>query len=210
MGHKAGIEAIRPVAEACDRLGIRVLTVFAFSTENWNRPRDEVETLMELFSETIRREVETCIRRGVEMRFCGRLEELSPALREQMRQANDRTRVNARAVLNVAVNYGGRQEIVDAVQEMAAAGVDLRRLDEAMVAAHLYTRDLPDPDLIIRTAGEVRLSNFLLWQAAYAEYWSTDVYWPDFDVEKFREALGEYGRRKRRFGGLTSIGSAGS
>jgi undecaprenyl diphosphate synthase len=188
------------VAEACDRLGIRVLTVFAFSTENWNRPREEVETLMELFSETIRREVVTCLERGVEMRFCGRLEELSPALQEQMRQANERTRVNARAVLNVAVNYGGRQEIVDAVREMARQGVDLQELDEGMMARHLYSHGLPDPDLIIRTAGEMRLSNFLLWQAAYAEFYSTPTLWPDFGQAELSEALEAYHRRVRRFG----------
>jgi len=200
MGHKAGIEAIRPVAEACDRLGIRILTVFAFSTENWKRPQDEVETLMELFGETIRREVETCVRRGVEMRFCGRLDELSSGLREQMRQANERTRANSHAVLNVAVNYGGRQEIVDAVREMARAGVDLSRLEEGMVARHLYTRDLPDPDLIIRTAGEMRLSNFLLWQAAYAEFYSTATLWPDFGEADLAEAVDAFNRRVRRFG----------
>jgi undecaprenyl diphosphate synthase len=200
MGHKAGIEAIRPVAEACDRMGVRVLTVYAFSTENWNRPKDEVETLMQLFGETIRREVEDCIRRGVEMRFCGRLAELPDALQEQMRQATERTRVNARAVLNVAVNYGGRQEIVDAIREMARAGVDLTQLDEAMVARHLYTRDLPDPDLIIRTAGEMRLSNFLLWQAAYAEFFSTPTLWPDFSDADLADALTAYNRRVRRFG----------
>ena len=200
LGHKAGIDAIRPVAEACDRMGIRVLTVYAFSTENWHRPPDEVETLMELFAETIRREVDDCVRRGVEMRFCGRLDELSGALQEQMRQAHERTRANARAVLNVAVNYGGRQEIVDAVREMARAGVDLTALDVGMVARHLYTRDLPDPDLIIRTAGEMRLSNFLLWQAAYAEFYSTPTLWPDFGEAELVDALAAYHRRSRRFG----------
>jgi undecaprenyl diphosphate synthase len=200
MGHKAGIEAIRPVGEACDRLGVRVLTVFAFSTENWNRPAEEVAILMELFSETIRREVDDMIRRGVEMRFSGRLDQLPAALQAQMRQANERTRPNARAILNVAVNYGGRQEIIDAVRELAAAGTDLRTLDEAMLAAHLYTRDLPDPDLVIRTAGEMRLSNFLLWQSAYAEFYSTPVLWPDFGEAELAAAIAEYQRRVRRFG----------
>ncbi|HYM50148.1 MAG TPA: polyprenyl diphosphate synthase [Candidatus Limnocylindrales bacterium] len=200
MGHKAGIDAIRPVAEACDRLGIRVLTVYAFSTENWNRPPDEVAALMELFSETIRREVDDCIRRGVEMRFCGRLGELPPALQDQMRLATARTRPNARAVLNVAVNYGGRQEIVDAIREMAQEGIDLSRLDETMVARHLYTHGLPDPDLIIRTAGEMRLSNFLLWQAAYAEFYSTPTLWPDFGESELIDAVAAYHRRTRRFG----------
>ena len=200
MGHKAGIEAIRPVGEACDRLGVRVLTVYAFSTENWNRPADEVAILMELFAETIRQEVDNLVRRGVEMRFSGRLDQLPPALQAQMRQANERTRPNARAVLNVAVNYGGRQEILDAVRELADSGADLRQIDEAMLAAHLYTHDLPDPDLIIRTAGEMRLSNFLLWQSAYAEFYSTPVLWPDFGEEQLAAAIAEYQRRVRRFG----------
>jgi undecaprenyl diphosphate synthase len=200
FGHKAGIDAIRPVAEACDRMGIRVLTVFAFSTENWQRPADEVATLMELFSETIRREVDEMVRRGVEMRFAGRIAELPPALQEQMRLANERTRVSARAVLNVAVNYGGRQEILDAVRELARGGADLTQLDETMVASHLYTRGLPDPDLIIRTAGEMRLSNFLLWQAAYAEFYSTPTLWPDFGETELADAIAAYHRRVRRFG----------
>ena len=200
MGHKAGIETIRRVAEACDNAGIRVLTVYAFSTENWSRPQDEVETLMRLFSESIRREVDEMARRGVEMRFSGRILELPESLQAQMHDANERTRKDARAVLNVAVNYGGRQEIVDAVRLMAEAGADLTRLDEAGLNAHLYTSGLPDPDLLIRTAGEMRISNFLLWQAAYAEFYSTATLWPDFGEEDLLEALRAYHGRVRRFG----------
>jgi undecaprenyl diphosphate synthase len=200
MGHKAGIETIRRVAEAADRRGIRVLTLYAFSTENWSRPRDEVDALMDLFSETIRREVDELARRGIELRFSGRLHELSSALQEQIRQGNERTRVSARAILNIAINYGGRQEIVDAIRELAREGADLTQLEESSMAAHLYTRGLPDPDLVIRTAGEMRLSNFLLWQAAYSEFYSTQTLWPDFADVDFDEALASYQRRIRRFG----------
>src|SRR5579864_377638 len=200
MGHKAGIESIRRVAEAADQRGVRVLTLYAFSTENWSRPRDEVDALMLLFADTIRREVDELARRGIELRFAGRLHELSPALQEQMRQAHERTRVSARAILNIAINYGGRVEILDAVRELAREGADLTQLDEATLSSHLYTRGLPDPDLVIRTAGEMRLSNFLLWQAAYSEFYSTATLWPDFSGHDFDEALASYQRRVRRFG----------
>jgi len=200
MGHKAGIEAIRRVAEAANQRGIRVLTLYAFSTENWSRPKDEVDALMSLFSETIRREVDELAQRGIELRFSGRIHELSPALQDQMRQASERTRVSSRAILNIAINYGGRLEIVDAVRELAGEGADLTQLDEARLAAHLYTRGLPDPDLVIRTAGEMRLSNFLLWQAAYSEFHCTPTLWPDFGEADFDEALAAYQRRVRRFG----------
>ena len=200
MGHKAGIETIRRVAEAADRRGVRVLTLYAFSTENWSRPRDEVDALMSLFSETIRREVDELARRGIELRFSGRLEELSPALQEQMRQASERTRVSAKAILNIAINYGGRQEIIDAIRELARGGADLTQLDDASLANHLYTRGLPDPDLVVRTAGEMRLSNFLLWQSAYSEFYSTQTLWPDFADADFDEAIASYQRRIRRFG----------
>ncbi len=200
MGHKAGIETIRRVAEAADRRGVRVLTLYAFSTENWSRPRDEVDALMSLFSETIRREVDELARRGIELRFSGRLQELSPALQEQMRQASERTRLGARAILNIAINYGGRQEIVDAIRELAKEGADLTRLEESSLVSHLYTRGLPDPDLVVRTAGEMRLSNFLLWQTAYSEFYCTQTLWPDFTDADFDEALASYQRRIRRFG----------
>jgi undecaprenyl diphosphate synthase len=200
MGHKAGIETIRRVAEAADRRGIRVLTLYAFSTENWSRPPEEVDALMNLFSETIRREVDELAKRGIELRFSGRLHELSSALQDQIRQANERTRVSAKAILNVAINYGGRQEIIDAIRELAREGADLSQLDESSLSGHLYTRGLPDPDLVIRTAGEMRLSNFLLWQAAYSEFYCTQTLWPDFGEPDFDEALASYQRRVRRFG----------
>ncbi len=200
QGHRAGVEAIRRVAEACDKLGVRILTVFAFSTENWSRPKDEVDFLMRLYAETIQREVEELSRRGIELRFCGREDGLSPELQSLIHAAHERTRVNARAVLNIAINYGGRAEIVDAIRELARAGHDLCQLDESSLADHLYTRGLPDPDLIIRTAGEMRLSNFLLWQTAYAEFYSTQTLWPDFGEPDLVEAIASYQRRVRRFG----------
>ncbi len=199
-GHRAGVEAIRRVAEACETAGVRVLTVYGFSTENWSRPQDEVAFLMALFEETIPKEVDELAERGIELRFSGRVEELSPSLQQLMRDANLRTRVNAHAVLNIAVNYGGRSEIVDAIREMARSGADLRTLDEAAVSDFLYTRGLPDPDLIIRTAGEMRLSNFLLWQSAYAEFYSTGTLWPDFGEADLEQALIAYQSRVRRFG----------
>ncbi len=200
MGHKAGIETIRRVSEAADRRGIRVLTLYAFSTENWSRPREEVDALMNLFSETIRREVDELAQRGIELRFSGRLQDLSAALQDQIRQANERTRISAKAILNIAINYGGRQEIIDAIRELAREGADLTQLEEGTLSNHLYTRGLPDPDLVIRTAGEMRLSNFLLWQAAYSEFYSTQTLWPDFADADFDEALASYQRRVRRFG----------
>jgi undecaprenyl diphosphate synthase len=199
-GHRAGVESIRRVAEACETAGVRVLTVYGFSTENWARPSDEVAFLMQLFEETIPREVAELAERGIELRFSGRIEELSPSLQQLMRDGNQRTRENAHAVLNIAVNYGGRSEIVDAIRAMARAGVDLRTLDEAMVSDFLYTKGLPDPDLIIRTAGEMRLSNFLLWQSAYAEFYSTPTLWPDFGEADLEQALVAYQSRVRRFG----------
>jgi undecaprenyl diphosphate synthase len=199
-GHRAGVESIRRVAEACETAGVRVLTVYGFSTENWARPSDEVAFLMQLFEETIPREVAELAERGIELRFSGRIEELSPSLQQLMRDANLKTRENAHAVLNIAVNYGGRSEIVDAIRAMARAGADLRTLDEAAVSDFLYTQGLPDPDLIIRTAGEMRLSNFLLWQSAYAEFYSTPTLWPDFGEADLEQALVAYQSRVRRFG----------
>ncbi len=199
-GHRAGVESIRRVAEACETAGVRVLTVYGFSTENWARPSDEVAFLMQLFEETIPREVAELAERGIELRFSGRIEELSPSLQQLMREANLKTRNNAHAVLNIAVNYGGRSEIVDAIRAMARAGADLRTLDEAAVSDFLYTQGLPDPDLIIRTAGEMRLSNFLLWQSAYAEFYSTPTLWPDFGEADLEQALVAYQSRVRRFG----------
>ena len=204
-GHRAGIRAIRRVMEAADRAGVHHLTLFAFSTANWSRPRYEVATLMRLFEQTLQEEVDELHQNGVRIRVIGRRERLSARLCRLVEEAEARTRENARGALNVAINYGGRAEIVDAVRSLARAGQDLRQLDEEMLAAHLYTAGLPDPDLIIRTAGELRTSNFLIWQAAYAELYVTQTLWPDFGAADLEAALADYAVRVRRFGGVPEL-----
>lgn len=201
-GHRAGVRAIRPVMEACDRIGVHVLTLYAFSTENWGRPRSEVSALMRLFEETIDNEIDELHRNGVQVRVIGRRAELSPRLQDRIARAEQLTSQNQTAILNVAINYGGRGEIVDAVRDLASRGADLSMLDEAALSRHLYTRGLPDPDLIIRTAGEMRTSNFLLWQAAYAELFVTETLWPDFDEAELRRAVAAFAERERRFGAV--------
>ena len=204
-GHRAGIRAIRRVMEAADRAGVHHLTLYAFSTENWSRPRYEVATLMRLFEQTLQEEVDELHQNGVRIRVIGRRERLSARLCRLVEKAEVRTRENTRGSLNVAINYGGRAEIVDAVRSLAQAGQDLRQLDEKMLAAHLYTAGLPDPDLIIRTAGELRTSNFLIWQAAYAELYVTQTLWPDFGAADLEAALADYAVRVRRFGGVPEL-----
>ncbi|MBV9099788.1 MAG: di-trans,poly-cis-decaprenylcistransferase [Candidatus Dormibacteraeota bacterium] len=199
-GHRAGVRAIRPVMEACDRAGVHILTLYAFSTENWSRPRHEVAALMQLFGETIDSEVDELDREGVQIRVLGERERLSDRLRDKVASAEERTSRNTRAVLNVAINYGGRGEIVAAVRELASRGMDLTQLDESMLSRALYTAGLPDPDLIIRTAGEMRISNFLLWQAAYAELFVTETLWPEFGETALTEALRSFSSRERKFG----------
>jgi undecaprenyl diphosphate synthase len=205
-GHRAGVGAIRPVMQECDRLGVHVLTLYAFSTENWSRPGTEVSALMRLFVETIQREIDELDDNGVQVRILGRRQELSPRLQQVVVAAEAQTLHNSTAVLNIAINYGGRAEIVDAVRAMAADGADLTQLDEAQLSRALYTGGLPDPDLIIRTAGEMRVSNFLLWQAAYAELWVTQTLWPDFGETELRQALADFAERERKFG---RVGPAG-
>jgi undecaprenyl diphosphate synthase len=206
-GHRAGLNAIRRVMTACDKLGIEILSLYAFSTENWTRPRSEVTGLMRLFSQTLDREIAELHEKGVQVRITGRREQLSPSLVRKIDQAEGLTRGNHRRVLNLLINYGGRAEIVDAVRQLLREGADPGSIDEADIARSLYNPDLPDPELIIRTAGEQRISNFLIWEAAYAEFHYTDRLWPDFDEGDIREALASFGSRERRFGGL-GIGSA--
>ena len=201
-GHRAGVRAIRPVMEACDRLGIHILTVYAFSTENWTRPRTEVRRLMRLFEETIDSEIDELHGNGVQVRVIGRRHELSDRLQEKVAAAEALTARNTRAVLNVAINYGGRAEIVDAIRDLADRGYDLSSLDEATLSRALYTGGLPDPDLVIRTAGEMRTSNFMLWQASYAELVVTDCAWPDFGEPELRTAVDAFRDRERRFGSV--------
>ena len=201
-GHRAGTENIRPIIEAFGQANVPFLTLYAFSTENWLRPAEEVEGLMQILADVIDRETQTLHENGVRLRHLGRPEALSPELREKVRYAVDLTRDNQRLCVNVAFNYGGRAEILDAVRSLLVEQVSPDAVTEQLFEDHLYTASIPDPDLIIRTAGEMRLSNFLIWQAAYSEYYATSVPWPDFGKEGVHKALLAYSRRRRRFGAL--------
>ena len=206
-GHRAGTENIRRVLEGCVEYGVKMLTIYAFSTENWKRPEAEVRGLMRILEEVIRNEVKELHEKGVCLRHLGRLDGLSPRLQQQVHEAIELTKGNSRLILNVAFNYGGRAEILDAVRSLIRDGVSPEEIDEELFSRTLYTAGLPDPDLIIRTAGEMRLSNFLIWQAAYAEYYSTPTYWPDFDKEELHRALLAYSQRERKFGEVPSAQS---
>lgn len=205
-GHKAGVETIRNIVKLASQWGIQVLTLYAFSTENWKRPKAEVNGLMKLFGAYLKKEVQELDKNGVRLRIIGRRAALAPELVKLIEQAEEKTKDNKGLTLNVAVNYGGRLEVLDAVQAIAQkvkqGELEPEDIDENLFQESLYTGTLPDPDLIIRTSGELRLSNFLIWQCAYSELWFTPVLWPDFDESAFREALDEFARRKRRFGGI--------
>jgi undecaprenyl diphosphate synthase len=203
-GHRAGVDNIRPILKSCVELGVRYLTLYAFSTENWNRPRFEVDGLMRLLGEFIDRETDELHREGVQIRHLGRPEGLADSLRRKIDWATQLTRANNRITVAVALNYGGRAEIVDALRALMVEGVSPAAITEQMISDRLTTSGMPDPDLIIRTSGEVRLSNFLIWQAAYSEIWVTPMCWPDFGADALRQAVHDYGRRERRFGGVTA------
>jgi undecaprenyl diphosphate synthase len=210
-GHRAGTENVRGIIEACLDRHVQVLTLYAFSTENWLRPREEIDALFTILGDVIDRETDELRRVGVHVRHLGTLEGVPEGLAARVRHAVSATAANDKLVLNVAFNYGARAELVQAVRDIVRSRVSPADIDESLISDHLYSAGLPDPDLIIRTAGEMRLSNFLLWQAAYAEYWATDVYWPDFTAELFCVALDAFGRRDRRFGGLpTPVRANGS
>jgi undecaprenyl diphosphate synthase len=202
-GHRAGVENIRRILTECVEQGIGCLTIYAFSTENWSRPSAEVQGLMRIFSEFLDRETRSLHEQGVQIRHLGSMKGVSASLQHKTQAALDLTRDNNRITLCVAFNYGGRDDIVTAVRELMAAGIGADVIDEHCISEHLSTRGLPDPDLVIRTSGERRPSNFLIWQAAYSEYWVTPTYWPDFSPEHLRQALQDYGQRERRFGGLS-------
>jgi undecaprenyl diphosphate synthase len=208
MGHKAGVDSLRRVVELCHDEHIPMLSVYAFSTENWGRPRDEVDGLMRLFWDVIQSDLERLRREGVRLRHIGRMEDLAPDIQQAVTHAMEITRDNTELALNICFNYGGRAEIVDAVRRIIAEGTPAEAITEDLISHHLYTSDLPDPDLVIRTAGEMRLSNYLIWQAAYAEFYSTPILWPDFDRAAFMEALAAYSQRKRRFGKLDDTAPA--
>jgi undecaprenyl diphosphate synthase len=199
-GHRAGVETIRKTLRAARERGVEYLTLYSFSTENWLREEDEVRGLMALLEETIRRETDSLVRDDVRLEVIGRLHELSPGLQRSIAGAVEATSKCARGVMTLAFNYGGRAEIVDAVRRIVGDGVAPDAVDEAAIASRLYAPDHPDPDLLIRTGGELRVSNFLLWEVAYAEMWATPVLWPDFSVTDLDDALGSYAKRERRFG----------
>ena len=201
-GHRAGTENIRRVVTECAEQQLACLTLYAFSSENWSRPAHEVEGLMRILGEYIERETGKLNEQGVRLRHIGRLDGLADSLQRKILAAVDLTRANTRMTLAVALNYGGRAELVDALRSIVASGIAPDAIDEGCISARLTTHDLPDPDLIIRTSGERRLSNFLIWQAAYSEYWFTPVFWPDFGPEHLRQAIRDYTQRERRFGGL--------
>ena len=199
-GHRAGVETIRRTLRAARERGVEFLTLYSFSTENWSRDPEEVRGLMALLEETIRRETESLVRDDVRLEVIGRLHELSPALQRAIAGAVEATSRCAHGVMTLAFNYGGRAEIVDAVRGIVRDGVAADAIDEAAIASRLYAPHHPDPDLLIRTGGELRVSNFLLWEVAYAEMWATSVLWPDFAVKDLDEAIASYGARERRFG----------
>ena len=199
-GHRAGVETIRSTLRAARERGVEYLTLYSFSTENWSRDEEEVGALMALLEETIRRETRSLVDDQVQLRVIGRLGELSDRLQKAIAGAVEATSDGKRGVMTLAFNYGGRAEIVDAVRRLVRDGVPADRVDEATIAARLYAPGHPDPDLLIRTGGELRVSNFLLWEVAYAEMWATQVLWPDFSVADLDAALASYAQRERRFG----------
>jgi undecaprenyl diphosphate synthase len=201
-GHRAGINAVRDVVETSARLGVDVLTLYAFSTENWKRPEAEVSMLMALLKRYLRVELGTLLQNNIKFRVIGRTQDLSPDIQQELADAEARTSANTGLLFNIALNYSGRAEITDAVRRMIESGISPREVTEQRVSDFLYTAGQPDPDLLIRTSGEMRVSNFLLWQIAYAEIWVTDTFWPDFRARHLLEGILEFQKRDRRYGGL--------
>jgi len=205
-GHEAGRKSVKQVVQAAIDHGVKYLTLYAFSVENWQRPREEVQGLMGLLRGVIREELNEMGKEGIRLRTIGRKQDLPDAVREELEAAIEKTKNNTRLDLILALSYGSRVEITEAVQsigrEVKAGSLDPEKIKEETVSLHLYTKDIPDPDLLIRTSGEMRVSNFLLWQISYAEIHVTPVLWPDFGKKEFGEALADYARRERRFGGL--------
>ncbi len=205
-GHRAGIAAVRDVVESSARLGIEVLTLYAFSVENWKRPKAEVRTLMALLKRYLRLELDTLLKNNIRFQVIGRMSELAPDIQGELRRGMDRTQSCTGLRFNIALNYGGRAEITDAVRrlvtDMAHNGKGPEDVTEEAISSHLYTAGQPDPDLLIRTSGELRISNFLLWQIAYSEIWVTEVLWPDFRRRHLLRAVADYQKRERRYGGI--------
>jgi len=203
-GHRMGAESMRSIVKACVEFGVKYLTVYAFSTENWKRPQEEVQFLMGLLSDAINKEVDELHANGVKIRFLGHLSDLLPELREKINFAQEKTKGNTRLNVQVMLSYGGRAELVDALRQINNEHFHNDQITEELISSHLYTAGIPDPDLLIRTAGEMRVSNFLLWQIAYAEFYVTRVLWPDFRREHLLKAIRAFQGRKRKFGGLAS------
>ena len=201
-GHSAGISNVRPIIEHFVEYKVKYLTLYAFSTENWNRPEEEVNGLIQFLASAIQRETKSLHERGVRLRHLGRLDRLPKDVQASIQEAVELTKSNDVITVCLAFDYGGRAEILQAVQRIVRKGVDPDSIDEALLSRYLYTDGIPDPDLIIRTAGEMRLSNFLIWQSAYSEYYFTSKPWPDFDSEEIRKSLLAYSQRQRRFGGI--------
>jgi len=208
FGHRAGTDNVQRVVEAFDRYQVRYLTLYAFSTENWRRPGVEVSGLFHILAEMIDRETKVLHKKGVKLAHLGKVDELAPELRDKVRKAIELTKNNTGMTLSIAFDYGGRAEILEAVRRIIYDDVPAEAITESLFGSYLYTADVPDPDLIIRTAGEMRLSNFLIWQAAYGEFYSTPTLWPDFGEKEIEKALIAYSRRERRFGGLKAEGEA--
>ncbi len=201
-GHRAGVQRLNEVFRAAVEFGVSILTLYAFSTENWKRPESEVKGLLKILGQTLNEEVDNLHENGVQLRHIGDLTPLPKHLKDPIRSAIELTKNNDRLIVNVAFNYGGRMEVVEAVRNIVREGLPPEKITEETISSRLYTAGLPDPDLIIRTSGEMRVSNFLIWQGAYAEYYVTSAYWPDFDKDEFYKALEDFSRRDRRFGGL--------
>lgn len=211
-GHRAGLDALRRCITRADERKIRYLTIFAFSSENWSRPKSEIDDLFKLLNTFIRRDLKKLHRNGVRVRMIGNRVNLEPKILRQINEAEELTRDNDGLVLIVAFNYGARSEIISAVRDLVASAargeISENEITESLISDHLDTEGIPDPDLLIRTSGEKRLSNFLLWQCAYTEFVFTEIYWPDFDSQMLDDAIAEYGRRDRRYGGVTQPAGA--
>ena len=203
-GHRAGTENLREVIEASVEFGIQYLTIYAFSTENWKRPKDEIQGLMRIFRTMLDRELANLHENGVQLRHFGRLDRIDQVLKEKVLEAIELTKDNQTLILNIAFNYGGRDDILRAVKKCIEDEVDIESLDDDLFGKYLYTADCPDPDLIIRTSGEYRLSNFLIWQGAYSEWYFTPTYWPDFGKEDLHQAISAFNERERRYGGINT------
>jgi len=203
-GHQAGVKAVKRIVRVASEIGIKYLTLYTFSTENWKRPKEEVSAIMKLLEQTTRREIDELDKSNVKLITTGRIEELSPKRRNILEKATQKTKDNTGLTLNLALSYSGRIEILDAVKKLAQdveqGKLEIKNIDENLFSKYLYTKDLPDPDLLIRTSGEMRLSNFLLWQTSYTELYITQVLWPDFSIENFYKAILNYQERERRFG----------